>query len=97
MIDQAIGIGCMEKRAYKRFRRRCPDACGQVVLGVEHAHVMMIWLFLIGGWAWNLRPIKRGQLLVPLKLRAETVSAEAKNAVVFGAPRASAPNPAVLW
>ncbi len=47
----------------------------------------MIWLSWSRGWAWNRTPIQPWHSLVPLKLRAETVSANTKKAVV--SPRLS--------
>ena len=48
---------------------------------------MMIWLASSRGCDWNLTPIQPWHSLVPLKLRADTVSAKAKNAVA--SPRVS--------
>ena len=46
---------------------------------------MMIWLGSSRGWAWNFTPIQPWHSLPPLKLRATTVSAKAKKAVVVAA------------
>ena len=61
----------------------------QRVSGSSMRTWMMIWLAWSRGWAWNLTPIQPWHSLVPLKLRADTVSAKAKNAVVSPRLRAS--------
>ena len=56
---------------------------------------MTIWLGSSCGWAWNFTPIQPWHSLPPRKLRATTVSANAKKQ--FSSPRSSPSRSTLSW
>ena len=88
-LDQLLGLVVEEERAVDAgSRRRCRAPPAAPPSRVSSMRTwMMIWLSSSRGCDWKRMPIQPWHSLVPLKPRAETVSAKAKNAVVL--PRRS--------